>query len=350
MPPRFHRLPYATVLVALLPFVSFFGCTEEPSSLCEAGEQMCNKDRSVAYVCKAGVWSVKQACAEESATCEMVGAEAKCSCQEASMSCSEDSRSVRECVGGTWTDKETCPESDVCNRDGEADAYLCMPAQLACDPERDRERCRVVTTAGDPTAKYTADAYTCAPNGRWTLKTACTEAQVCMMKLASPAATKEDPLLKEVAVCDPFPCQEGVEYCPAGSAGGNPHTCENGVLVKKATCDTGTACVIDRDGAAICVDWRCTTGAEWCNAEGNAYRCNEEERWELKEACGADQACVHSGGTASCQATCTPGEQQCSAGAAQTCGSDRFFETTTECLATQECVLFEGVASCRDLP
>jgi hypothetical protein len=350
MNPRFRHLPFAAVLVASLPLLGAFGCTEQPAGVCEAGEQMCNKDRSVAYVCKGGLWAIQETCAEDSSRCEMVGTQAQCVCQDGSMSCSEDSRSIRACVGGAWTDTETCAVSDVCNHDGEADAYACMPAQLACDPNRERERCRVVVSAGDPAAKYTADAYTCAPNGLWTLKTTCTEAQVCLMKLASPEATKEDPLLKEVAVCEPFPCQEGVEYCPAGSAAGNPHVCENGVLVKKSTCEPGSACVINRDGAAGCVDWRCATGSEWCNSDGNAYRCNEEERWELKEACSAQQACVHSGGEASCQAMCTPGAQQCSGGAVQTCGSDRFWATTTECLATQECVLFEGVASCRDLP
>jgi hypothetical protein len=348
MNPRFRRLPCAALLVAFLPFLSVFGCTEQPSSLCEAGEQMCNKDRSVAYVCNGQRWTIKEACAEQSATCETIGAEAKCSCEEGSISCSEDSRNIRECVGGSWTEKETCGASDVCNFDGEAEAYSCMPAHLACDPNRDRERCRVVATAGDPVAKYTADAYTCATNGTWTLKKSCTESQVCVMKLASPEPTKADPLLKEVAVCEPFPCQEGTEYCPAGSATGNPHICENGVLVKKSSCEPGTACVINRDGVAYCIDWGCTPGSETCGDDG-VYRCNEEERWELEEACSAVQACVQFGGKASCRATCTPGEAQCSAGAVQTCGSDRFWETTTACLATQECVLFEGMASCRDI-
>ena len=350
MNPRFRRLPFAAVLVALLPFLGVFGCTEQPSGVCEAGEQMCNKDRSVAYVCKGGLWAIQETCAEDSSRCEMVGTQAQCVCQDGSMSCSEDSRSIRACVGGTWTDTETCAEADVCNHDGEADAYACMPAQLACDPNRDRERCRVVVTAGDPAAKYTADAYTCAPNGLWTLKKTCTEAQVCLMKLASPEATKEDPLLKEVAVCEPFPCQEGVEYCPAGSATGNPHVCENGVLVKKSTCEPDTACVITPNGTAICMEWgKCTPGQESCSGT-SALRCNENEATEVKETCTTEQACVLQAGIASCRDTCPPGEQQCSSGAVQTCGADRFWETTTECLVTQECVLFEGAASCRDLP
>jgi len=332
-----------------LSLLGSIGCTQQAEPMCQSGEEICNAEGSASFACADGSWKIKQACTGRSESCRIAGGEAGCFCEDGVVDCSDDGRMVQVCAAGQWSESEVCGETDVCNYDGEADAVSCMPADLACDPTRERERCRVLATAGDPDAKYTADAYECGANGQWSLKTRCQEAEVCIMKMASAEATKADPLLREVAACEPFPCQEGMEYCPAGSATGNPHVCEDGKLVKKDTCGEDTACVINPGGTAVCVDWwHCDPGEEWCGMDGRAYRCGQDQQHELKEDCSGDVACMMNGGVASCMPTCNPGEQQCSSGeVAQVCGADRMWTDAMVCAENEECVVNAGAATCR---
>lgn len=341
----------ATACLIMLASLSWvFGCSQEAEPMCVPGEQICNAEGTASFVCADGSWEMEQSCTGRSESCGIVDGDAACFCEDGVRDCSSEGRTVVVCSGGAWVQEETCSEQDVCNYDGEADEVLCMPADTACDPTRDRERCRVVASVGDPGSKYTADAYTCAPNGRWVLKTTCAEAEVCIMRLPDAATAKADPTLKEVAVCEPFPCQEGVEYCPAGSATGNPHVCEDGKLVKKEDCSADTACVIAPSGQAVCVDFwdPCTPGSEWCGSNGRAYRCSDDQEAVVKPGCSGHVACQIVDGIASCVPSCTPGEQQCSSSkVAQVCGDDRKWYDSTLCSDNEECVVFEGTAACR---
>ena len=343
-----HPIGYLLVFASMTLAV---GCTEQPDELCAPGEEICNAEGTESFICVDGAWETKTACTGVSEYCAVVDGEAQCLCQDGVQVCSADVRAVNVCSGGAWTQQEACAESEVCNYDGEAEAVVCMGADVACDPNHDRERCRVVSSLEDSSAKYTADAYTCALNGRWEMKTACSEAQVCVMRLTDPEVVAEDPLFKEVAVCESIPCQEGREYCPAGSANGNPHVCENGVLVKTEDCSDDTACVIDPEGEAVCVSWwTCTPGQERCDGSGNAVVCSDEQRWETLEECAETQACAYFEGEAMCVRACIPGEQQCSSNkTAQTCGDDRKWYDVTLCADDEECVVNEGTATCRQV-
>lgn len=343
-----HCLRAWVVVVALL---GVSGCNQESEPGCETGAERCNAEGSGSFVCRDGVWEPKSSCLQRSESCSVVDGTAACYCSEGARDCSVDARSIRVCSGGVWVDDQACGQGDVCNYDGEADEVLCMDASVACDPYRERERCRVVAVAGDPNAKYTADAYTCERNGRWSLKAGCAEAEVCVMKPASAQEMAADALLDEVAVCEAFPCQEGAEYCPAGSATGNPHVCEDGKLVKREECPKGTLCAISPKGHATCVHvWTCEPGQQWCGPDGRAYTCNDDQEPVLKPGCEGPVSCVYSAAVATCLPACTPGERQCSSKTtAQVCGPDRAWHDAVVCAPDEECVVFEGIAACRPL-
>ncbi len=337
-------------MAAALMFLGSLGCGSDLESMCEPGQEICNAEGSASFVCRDGFWEVDRACTGRSESCGIVDGKAGCYCEDGVRDCSSDGRSVRMCSGGQWVEERACAASEVCNYDGEADGLVCMAADVACDPTRERERCRVAALAGDPDAKYTADAYRCGPDGRWTRKAMCQESEVCVMRMADEERREADPLLREVAVCEPFPCQEGMEYCPAGSATGNPHVCRHGGLVKKETCGPDYACVINPEGEAVCVDWwSCTPGTEWCGHDGDAHVCGPDEKWMLLQDCEEGQACVYYEGRASCAKACTPGQRQCSSDkVAQVCGSDRRWHDAMVCGDGQECVVYEGEATCRE--
>jgi hypothetical protein len=338
----------AVWLGAFLPGVASCGTGNLP--MCTDGEGICNAAGTATFLCKNATWDVSQVCDVRTESCVARAGHAVCACRGSTEGCTEDRKQARQCVSGTWVVGAACASTESCTVNLEDGKAVCVPTGVACDPARDTETCKLVSQGSTP--KNGADAYWCTQTGRWEVKQACAETQICLILLASSA----DGGTREEAACRQIPCQEGLEYCPSISAKGNPHICTSGVMQLKDTCASDEGCIVLPGGQAVCLSFKCTDGEESCSSSGVPYQCVDGGS-NAKKTCSPQEYCYVKDRVADCMEFCVPNTTQCaSSSTVQKCEVSGKWSEVAVCTVSQECVVSKemdagggaATASCRN--